>query len=361
MSYRPGHRRSAAVGLHRQYSVAGSAPIRQTQRMTTQLPTGYAARRATEADADLIFDIQAAHNVPVIGEPNCTVEDVADELIEPGFDVATDGWLVVDDAGRAVGWGWACRKQDSDNVDVAVFTRPDNANAAAWLWTTVQRRAVEIARDLGHPAVVIDTEVFGADKDKQALAEANGFAAARSFFRLRIDHDGVPPMPQPPTGLGAAVALRDGTDPTVRSDAHTVYQEAFADHFGFVATGFDAWVELRESSTAHDWAQLNVVYVDAEPAAMLLRTNAYVSDDDCGYVHTLATRPGFQGRGLGGYLLRYAFAVDAADGRAGTLLHVDTDPSRSALGLYQAAGMRIVQLIDIWRRTTTTTTDLGRP
>lgn len=328
--------------------------------MTTQLPAGFSARRVTEADADLIFNIQAAHNVPVIGEPGCTVEEVADELAEPGFDMATDGWLVLDEAGRAVGWGWACRKQDSDNVDIAVFTRADNAAAEAWLWAAVQSRAVQIARELGHPTVVLDTEVFGADEGKQALAKAAGFVAARSFFRLRIDHDGVLPMPQPPTGLGGAVTLRDGADVAVRADAHAVYQEGFADHFGFVPTGFDAWVELRESSTAHDWAQLHVAYVDAEPAAMLLRTNAYVPDD-CGYVHTLVTRPASQGRGIGGYLLRYAFAADAADGRAGTLLHVDTDPSRSALGLYQAAGMRTVQVIDIWRRRISAAIDPDTP
>ncbi|MGN9809987.1 GNAT family N-acetyltransferase [Micromonospora sp. BQ11] len=324
--------------------------------MTVELPSEMTVRRATEADAEVIFDVQAAHNVPVAGEANATVEDVADELVEPGFDLDTDGWLVFDRAGVAIGWGWACRKGDSDNVDVAVYTRPGHEQAAPWLWRVVQRRAAEIAQELGHDTVTIDTEVFRDDPGKRRAARDNGFAPATSFLRLRIDHRPPVPFPAPPGGLGVSLSMRDGTDEQVRRDGHAVYNEGFADHFGFVPAEYQAWQDQRVASSAHDWAQLHVAYLDGEPAAVLLRTNSFVPDDNCGYVHTLATRPTFRRQGLGAYLLRYAFAADAAAGRTGTVLHVDTDPERPALALYQAAGMRPIQIIDIWRRTGSTRT-----
>jgi mycothiol synthase len=313
----------------------------------TTLPAGHTARRATLDDVDAIFEVTAAHNVPVCGDPNSTTEDVADELVEPGFDLNTDGWLVDDADGRAVAWGWAFRKEDSANLDIAVFARPGSEAAAAWLWEAVQSRAVDIARELGHPIAVVDSAVFRADERVRSLCEAHGYAPATTFFRLRIDHEGDVPYPEPPEPL----ELRTAEDPDVRRDAHAVREESFSDHFGFVPSSYESWVRTREASSAHDWRIVHVAYIDGEPAAALIRTNAFVPDENCGYVLTLATRPAHQGRGLGRYLLRYAFAADAADSRAGTLLHVDTDPKRPALGLYLGAGMRPVQTIDVWRRT----------
>jgi ribosomal protein S18 acetylase RimI-like enzyme len=92
-----------------------------------------------------------------------------------------------------------------------------------------------------------------------------------------------------------------------------------------------------------------VAYVDGVAAATLIRTNNFVPDLNCGYVLSLGTLPGFQRRGIAGFLLRYAFAADAADARTGTILHVDTNPQRPALGLYRRAGMREVLNIDVWR------------
>lgn len=323
-----------------------------TMTNSSTLPAAYTAHRATLDDVEKIFDVQAAHNVPVCGDPNSTAEEVADELVEPGFDLDADGWLVNDASGRAVAWGWAFRKEESANVDIAVFARPGSDGAAAWLWDAVQARAVEIVRDLGHPIAVVDSAVFRADERIRSLCEAHGYAPATTFVRLRIDHDGDVPLPDSPLSL----ELRTADDPDVRRDAHAVREEGFSDHFGVVPSSYESWVRVREASGSHDWRLVHVAYIDGEPAAMLLRTNAFVPDENCGYVQSLATRPAFQGRGLGRFLLRYAFAADAADGRVGTLLHVDTDPKRPALGLYLGAGMRPIQTIDVWRRTIETGT-----
>jgi hypothetical protein len=44
------------------------------------------------------------------------------------------------------------------------------------------------------------------------------------------------------------------------------------------------------------------------------------------------------------------FALDAAAGRSGTILHVDTNNPTPALGLYLSVGMRATLVIDVWRR-----------
>jgi len=56
-----------------------------------------------------------------------------------------------------------------------------------------------------------------------------------------------------------------------------------------------------------------------------------------------------RGRGVAKHLLGHAFHLDASTGRAGTILHVDSNNPTPALGLYESVGMRPVLVIDVWR------------
>lgn len=327
----------------------GVRAVRTISGMVNSLPPGYTARRPATSDAPAIFELVAAHNIGAIGEPGYTADEIADELIEPGFDPDRDGWLVHDPAGRLVGWGWAMRKGDSDNVDVAVYTPADGHDASRWLWAAVQERAVELTAELDHPRAVVDVALYREETAAQEAAAARGYAVAATFNRLRIDFADADSttVPVPPAG----VTVRNGADESVRRDAYDVYVAGFSGHFGFVASPYAEWVEHFESQSVNDWALVDVAYADGEPVAMLGRTNGYVETDNCGYVQRIAVRPDRQGRGLGRFMLRYAFAADRALGRDGTLLHVDTDPSRPAIGLYLSVGMRPIRIIDVWRRT----------
>jgi ribosomal protein S18 acetylase RimI-like enzyme len=307
---------------------------------------GYQVRPATVDDAQIIFEVEAAHETPLIGRPNATLEDVVDELVEPDFQAETDGWLVLTDSGEAVGWGWACRKGASDNLDIGVYARPGHEPVARWLWDKAQERAIDIGKELGYRAITIDIGVYPTDSLIREICAEHGFAAAATFVRMRIDHPGLIDYPETPPG----VQLRHGNEIAVRKDAIAVRNESFADHFGFVAKTYEEWARDREASSAHDWSLIHVAYCEGDPAAVVVRTNNFVSDENCGYVLTLGTSPKYQGRGLGSYLLRHAFAADAEQGRIGTILHVDTNPRRPALGLYQRNGMRDILTIDIWRR-----------
>ena len=42
-----------------------------------------------------------------VGFADITMDDIVDELDEPGFDRERDGWLVHGDDGRLLGWAWA--------------------------------------------------------------------------------------------------------------------------------------------------------------------------------------------------------------------------------------------------------------
>ncbi len=300
----------------------------------------YEIRRPVVADAVTVHELVAEHDIEVTGRPDWTLDDIADTLKE--LDLDHDSWLVRSD-GRLLGWGYARRNGASENVDIDVQAR--EPGAAALLWDLALGRAADLAREAGHDHAVVDISLYEQDKAMREAAERRGFAPATSFHRMRADHSGVRPVFLPGVGVEAGAP---GCEAVLRT-AHRVHQEGFAEHFGFVPKTFEEWTAEMESSSANDWGQLLLARVHGEPAAMLLGTDHFVSDENCGYVRTLAVRPGFRGYGLGKLLLSRAFAADERRGRVGTILHVDSNNVTPALGLYESVGMRPVLVIDVWR------------
>jgi ribosomal protein S18 acetylase RimI-like enzyme len=181
-------------------------------------------------------------------------------------------------------------------------------------------------------------------------------AVVTTFHRMHVDH--VPPVapPEPPPG----VVLRQGTEPAVREAALAVRNAAFADHFGHVAKAFDTWHAELEQLSTFDWTQLWVAELDGRSAGMLSCTDQFVSDENCGHVGDIGVLAQARGRGIAKFLLRHAFAIDAAAGRTGTILYVDTNNTTPALRVYESVGMRPVLVIDVWRARVPAAVSAGR-
>ncbi|MGP3959353.1 GNAT family N-acetyltransferase [Nonomuraea sp. 3N208] len=303
-------------------------------------------RRPRVEDAAAMYDLISAYETAVLGAPDMTLQDVQDELVEPDFDRDKDGWLAQDADGRLLASAWACSNGDSDLVDVDVIVRPGVERLGEQLWPLVMGRARELVAERGHDGVTLHIGIYRADHSKQGMAKEQGFEPGTSFHRMRIDHEGPVEAPAPPTGL----TLHSGESEDVRREAHSVQQQAFAEHFGFVKLDYDLWHERRQAQSINDWSQLVLARIEGRAAAVLIGNNQFLPDQDCGYVATLGVLPEFRGLGLGRFLLRHAFAADAARGRKGTILHVDSNNTTPALGLYESAGMRPVMAIDVWRR-----------
>jgi mycothiol synthase len=311
--------------------------------MSEQLAPGYTVRSPGPADVDAITELIRAYTTAVVGFADFTAKDVRDDLAKPGFDPAADGRLVLDATGRVVGYACVFGKGGSDRVEVDVVA-PDPAVARPLLaWT--QGRAAAIAAAHGHPAALADQGVYRADERMRSVVAAHGMAVVTTFHRMRVDHVPPVPAPEPPPG----VVLRQGTDPAVREAALAVRNAAFADHFGHVPEPFDKWHAELDRQSTFDWTQLWVAELDGEPAAMMSCTDQFVPDENCGHVGDIGVLARARGRGIAKFLLRHAFATDAAAGRSGTLLHVDTNNTTPALRVYESVGMRPVLVIDVWR------------
>lgn len=319
--------------------------------MTQGLPEGFTWRRpgAPAEEAPAVFGLVAACNEAVIGIADWTLDDAVEQLGDPGFDARHDAWLVHDGDGALV--GFACvQHEGGDQVGAELFTA--DGDLAAWLLAEITARADELARSAGHRAASIMFGVYRHDAARRALLAGHGFEPATTFHRMRIDHGAATPStpPEPPPEV---TVHRGPGDETFRRTAHEIKEASFRDHFGYVVEPYDRWRAQVEASPVRDWEQLWVADVDGVPAAMLHAHDGFLADEGCGYVSHVGVRPEHRGRGLATLLLRTVFASDAGRGRAGTILHVDTNNPTPALDLYLGLGMRPVLVIDAWRRSAT--------
>lgn len=310
------------------------------------LPGGHTARAPRLDDVAAIAGLVRDYTRAAAGIADYTVDDARDELTEPGFDPELGARLVFDPAGRAVGYATTSGKGDGDLVDLDVVA-PDAA-VAGWLFAWALARAGDIGRERGLPRVRVDHGAYRVDEALRDRLAAHGFGLATTFHRMRVDHVRPVPTPTPPAG----VVLRRATEgDTVRRVAHEVLHTAFADHFGFAWDPYETWHANLDRKSTFDWSQLWVAELDGRAVGVLECTDQFVDEENCGYIADVGILAEARGRGIAKYLLRHAFAADAAAGRTGTILHVDSNNTTPALGLYESVGMRPVLVIDVWRRT----------
>jgi ribosomal protein S18 acetylase RimI-like enzyme len=312
--------------------------------MTAVLPSTYTVRPPSKEDAQAVLDLVAAYNTPVIGFADYTLEDAEDQLTEPGFAPETDAWLVFD-GDRLVGYGSVFGKGDHRQLDLdTVATDPV---VEGWLLDRGVDRTTEFAREYGHTSVQLDIVAYRADTERRERLAGYGFAPGTTFHRMRIDHDGAVAVPEVPAGV---TVRRGAEDEASRRAAHDVLNASFEGQFGFSPRSFEEWHAAQENHSAFDWSQVTLLELDGEVVAMRLCNDQFVEDENCGYVGRLGVLEKARGKGLAKFLLRDQFALDAAAGRTGTILHVDTNNPTPALGVYLSVGMQAVLVMEVWRR-----------
>jgi GNAT superfamily N-acetyltransferase len=312
--------------------------------MTAVLPSSYTVRPPAKEDAQAFLELVSDYNTSVVGFADFTMEDAEDQLSEPGFEPETDGWLVFD-ADRLVGYGAVFGKGDHRQVDLDLVTT--DLTVEAYLLERILARAAEFGRLYGHSSVQLDAVNYRADAARAERLSSKGFRPGTTFHRMRIDHAGPVAAPEIPAGV---TVRRGAPDEASRRAGHAVLNESFTGQFGFTPRSFEEWHAAQENFSAFDWSQLTLLELDGEVVAMRSSTNQFVDDENCGYIGRLGVLEKARGKGLAKFLLRDQFALDAAAGRAGTILHVDTNNPTPALGVYLSVGMQPTLVMEVLRR-----------
>jgi mycothiol synthase len=329
---------SAAV-VHHDVCMTAALPDK------SPLPAGLTSRPATLADVEAITEQMGAVTTALIGFPKHSFDDVSNYLRDPKLDLATDSLLVFDGT-ELVGTSTILPHVGTTLTDLDVYAA--DPAVAAWLVDRAIKRAIEQARAGGEAEVTISLGMDQAEQVLPVLSAERGLSLQTTIQRMQLDHSGPVQAPTVPAGV---VVRRGAFDDATRRAAHQVIASSFADQPSAVPRPYDDWLALREARSTFDWLQLTLLEIDGRAVGCRECNDNFLKTENCNYIGRLAVIPEARGRGLAKYLLQDAFALDAAAGRTGTILHVDSSNPTPAVGLYLNVGMTPRLTSHIWRHT----------
>lgn len=304
-------------------------------------------RPLTPGDASSLLDLLARYSRAVIGRPDYTPEDVRTELNDPDLDPRSPALVSRNGALIGAARVWHHGSAPAADLDVQVWPVGDVELYPALL-REAERLVAQRARALGHDRVVVDHGLHREDTRTAPLLRDAGYAVATTFHRMRRHlSERVEVVLPPGVSITRAASGRDQlTDGRLR-DLHRLHAESFSGHFGFVERPYGEWLAARDAR--EDWGDLWWASLDGELVGFCQETEQFAAEKS-GYVLQLGVLPHARGRGIARALLLTSFAAMRDRGREAATLTVDTANATGATRLYESAGMRAYQVLDVWRR-----------
>ena len=303
------------------------------------LPTGFRFRAPTWDDVDgvaeVLLDDQRVDGV----ETTLDGFFLRQVWSRPGFELASDAWVVTDVAGRIIGYGQATR-DEPDTVESWAVVHPEyrGRGIGSSLFDQLESRAAALLA--GVPSPRFRNSINARDAAAAGIARAHGLRLVRHHWHMQIDLDGpVEPRPDPQgISIGGVEVPRD------LATIHGILVSAFAEDPGDHPDPFDRWVEDHVTSPSYDPSLWLLARAGDVPVGAVTAS----AGDDGGWVDWLAVLATHRGRGIGPAMLRRSFATFASRGLRRAMVNVDAENVTGATGVYERAGMRVVNAWDLW-------------
>jgi mycothiol synthase len=309
-------------------------------------PSGYTVRPATQDDLAAVGAVARAADVADWGKPNTADEEIADDWSQPGLDLAADTWLILR-GDEVCAYAWMLARRSHCQLDGWGVVHPEHRarGLGSFLLDLVEERVAQHAAlaPRGEP-VIHRTDVAASDTRAHELVRWRGFTLVRHFWRM--DTDLGPRSPAEPAaapGIDVRTFVRGQDEQAV----HAAFEEAFAEHFGYVPRPLDEWIGTRIEWEGFDPGLWFVATEGPEVVGAL----AGRIIEDVGWVSTLGVRGPWRRRGIAEVLLRRAFAEFHRRGVGRSSLYVDALNETGATALYERAGMHVATQFDFYEKT----------
>jgi len=301
---------------------------------------GYTMRPPDMDENAAVAEVINGCEVEARGEREANASDITKSWTAPGFDLRTDARAVVDDSGHMVGYAEFERTDSPAQIECDGFVRPEfrGLGLGSWLLDWIEARANEIAADA--PAgsrAKLQHFLWMQEKHGADLLTSRGFGVVRHFYQLVIDLD---PPPAPPEWSQGIVVRK-----MLPGDERALYaadEEAFSDHWGFVATPFEVFRHHNFEGENFD-PDLVFLAMDGADIAGGSICRLHRTEDDAGkgWVGDLFVRRPWRRRGIARALLLESFAAYRNRGYERVGLGVDAENPTGALDLYLGVGMSV--------------------
>jgi ribosomal protein S18 acetylase RimI-like enzyme len=203
----------------------------------------------------------------------------------------------------------------------------------------------ERARAAGHAEVTLRAGALASETAYTDVLLERGFAFRKRHARMGRVLTG---DERPPEGFGIRPLRAD--DEAEMRDFHAVLESAFADTPDFQPTPYADWREALAKLPSVSWDEWFVAERSGRLAGVLQSADQAIEHDE-GWTKNLAVLREHRKSGIGGALLRTAFAAYAAKGRTSAGLGVDLTNPTGAYQLYTGVGMSVTFAADMYECT----------
>jgi mycothiol synthase len=312
-------------------------------------PAGFSVRGATFDDVSEVLELIRLCDVHDWGSPDFTEEELRFGWRFPGLDLGRDVWLVHDDDGSLVGYGWLLPRDGHRQLNGWGVVHPHHRGRGVGVYLMELREHVaRLHAALAAPSerVVNHFEMIAPDLGAHTLASRFGYREVRHFWEMAIELGDPVPATRPPDGIRVRTLDPTSDLPSV----HATVIDSFAEHWGYVPMPLDAWTKLRLEDPGFD-PSLWLLAVEGEAEQEQLAGVLLGSiDEGHGNVTTLGVRSAWRGRGIGQALLRLSFAEFQRRSVTTVKLFVDAANETGATRLYEKVGMRVWREFDVWEK-----------
>jgi ribosomal protein S18 acetylase RimI-like enzyme len=311
----------------------------------TELPPGFTSRPVNPAEeVAAVVDLCNAAAIAEYGVPDVDERLISESYQIPGFQAERDSLLVLDPAGRPAG---LAEFYDNEVEHVAPFffvrVRPEYADspvADAVLTWGAERAPLNLPLSEPGTRVAMHSSVAAVNEAMITAHERAGWHHERTSWTMEIDlRQQEVPQPLWPEGITLRTA-------DLERDAHAIHaaeNDAFSDHYGFLASSFEDWWHFRTRFFVPE-PDLWFLAMDGEEiAGMSLCSSRRIGQPDLGWVSTLGVRRAWRRQGMGLAILQHSLRALQQRGKPRAGLGVDAQSLTGATRLYEKAGMRVVR------------------
>lgn len=311
-----------------------------------KLPGNLVVRNPQMDDLNAVFELLHICDMADLGMTDITLEDMQIYWQEPNFNLATDAWSVYTPEGQLVGYGDI---EHREHVRIYFFIRVHPAyrgqGIEKHLLPLIEARAQQhIPEAVSHARITLSSWLNHADTTSAQLFEQVGYKLVRNHWRMEVDLDTAPPVPQWPDGIRVQTLIPgQGERATFE-----MTEEAFQDHWGHLPMNFDDWARQWFKREGFDPTLWFLAFDGDELAGGSLCI--YDKDLASGWVGQLAVRRPWRRHGLAMALLLHTFGEFYRRGIYKIGLGVDAQNLTGATRLYKQAGMRIALQHDTYQK-----------
>ena len=317
------------------------------------LPRGFSARAATIDDVEKITELVRLSENELYGRAETTREEISHSLLMPGFNIATDSWLVDTQDGLLVGSA-ALDQHEHARIwlDFDVHPRYQDQGIGEYLLHEAEmwgQRQIPLAAP--EARVFISTGKDVLDRASQQLLLAHGYQVVRHIWRMAIELQEPPAEPQWPAGIQVRT-MAPGME-------HAVYkadEEAFRDHWGHRPLSFELWSYWATRRGDYN-PSLWFLAMDGDEIAGFSLCG--MSEEMGAWVHVLGVRRPWRRKGIAMALLQHSFAEFYKRGQRAAYLTVDSQNLTGATRLYERAGMHVIRQRDRYEKELRAGKELG--